>query len=236
MIDILYILGRGSKFKNNEIRFSLRSIQKHLSNYRNVYIVGECPDFLTDVIHIPMDDTQICKETNIYAKILRACQEPEISDNFIFFNDDHFLNIDFDAVNFPNFYKCDIEFTAKKVRNMYRFAVRNTLAILKEKGYSTFNFDTHTPIIYNKHKFLEVMPGYDWTIRYGYIIKSLYGNTVGLTGVPDKDYKINSPMDCDRLRAIIGQSKVWSIGDKALSNNLSIVLNDMYPVKSKWER
>ena len=237
MIDICYILGRGSKFNNNEIRYSLRSIEKHLSNYRNVYIIGELPEFIKDVIHIPMDDMQICKETNIYAKVLRACKEDSISDDFLFFNDDHFLNADFDAEKFPNFYKCDLTVTIRKVRNMYRKPVLNTARLLSELKLTTLNFDIHTPIIYNKNKFVDVMTKYNWTVKHGYIVKSLYGNSIGISDgvLIDKDYKLNGDYGYERFKELISKTKIWSIGDKALCDNLTVVLNELYPMPSKWE-
>ena len=44
-MDIVYILGNGSKFNNEEIRYSLRSLEKFV-NFDRVFIVGECPKFL----------------------------------------------------------------------------------------------------------------------------------------------------------------------------------------------
>ena len=55
-IDVVYVLGKGTKWNDNEIRFSLRSLAKNVTGIRNVYIVGERPDFLKRVIHISYPD------------------------------------------------------------------------------------------------------------------------------------------------------------------------------------
>ena len=37
-IDVVYVLGTGSKWHNNEIRFSLRALEKNLRDYRHIYV------------------------------------------------------------------------------------------------------------------------------------------------------------------------------------------------------
>ncbi len=46
-IDLVYILGKGSKWSDNEIRFSLRSIEKYF-DYRKIFIIGEKPESLLE--------------------------------------------------------------------------------------------------------------------------------------------------------------------------------------------
>ncbi len=128
MIDILYPIGKGSVMNNDELRYSLRSVEKHLKNFRNVYIIGQKPDFLKDVVHIPHEDIDRSKETNIYKKILRGCQDETISDQFLFMNDDHFFLEDIDAPTFPFFCKSDLVVTLQKLphHNLYSKSVLRT--------------------------------------------------------------------------------------------------------------
>ena len=56
MIDFLYVLGSGSEYNNLELRLSLRSIDKYAHNLGRVFIVGEKPDWIKNVIHIPVKD------------------------------------------------------------------------------------------------------------------------------------------------------------------------------------
>ena len=46
MIDVFYVLGSGSKWQNNEIRYSLRTLEKYGHNVGQVYIVGQRPSFI----------------------------------------------------------------------------------------------------------------------------------------------------------------------------------------------
>ena len=94
MSDVIYVLGTGSRWHNNEIRFSLRSLEKNLMGFRRVFVVGECPGFLQNVIHIPATDIfnpQVNADGNIINKVLTACADERISDDFLFINDDHLV-------------------------------------------------------------------------------------------------------------------------------------------------
>lgn len=237
MIDIVFPLGRGSIWADNEIRYSLRSIEKHLSNYRNIWIIGQCPSFLKDVRLIPFEDTQLNKEANIYQKILRACNEPEISDDFLFFNDDHFLLQDFVADQFPYYHKGTLDSLIQRHPHGrgYFNCIRKTIKTLRDHRHNTLHFDIHTPIIYNKAKFVEVMPQYDWGHKIGLVVKSMYCNTLKIEGERILDCKIGGPMIAQEIYEKIKDKKVLSIGNKVLGPQLEIVLNELYPTKSRWE-
>ena len=46
-MDMLYILGNGSKHDNQELRWSLRSLEKYGRNVGSIAIVGEPPEWLS---------------------------------------------------------------------------------------------------------------------------------------------------------------------------------------------
>lgn len=238
MISVVFVLGKGSLWNDLEIKYSLRSIEKHLTNCKDVWIVGYCPEFLQNVNRIPFKDEHPCKETNIYRKILRACQEKSITDDFLFFNDDHFLLKDFNALEFPYFWKSDLRASSKMMKpgNRYKKAVDNAYRALNAFGFETKSFDTHTPIIYNKKKFISVMTKYDWNQKVSYVVKSMYANSLGIEGIREPDCKINSQVESEGIRAIIKERKVFSIGNGAIGTMMLSVLNELYPNASKYER
>ena len=92
-IDIVYALGTGSGWSDNEIRFSLRSIFKNLTNIGQIFIVGEKPAGLKGFIHVehPDEFSSTNADGNIIRKVLRACQDPRVSEKFLFINDDHII-------------------------------------------------------------------------------------------------------------------------------------------------
>jgi hypothetical protein len=58
-MDLVYVLGSGSRWGDNELRYSLRSVEKHLKGYNNVYLVGDKPDWVRNVTHIPKQDITV---------------------------------------------------------------------------------------------------------------------------------------------------------------------------------
>lgn len=236
-MDIVYALGQGSIWNNNEIKYSLRSVQKHLTGFRDVYIIGILPEFLQGVKFIPFDDIQQNKESNIYKKILRACEEQSISDDFLFINDDHFLLQDFEIDKFPYYCKGTMEgLLLRNKRGGYFRHVARTCRAMREKNKPTFYFDSHMPIVYNKQKFINITSQYDWSGKVAYVIKSLYCNSLEISPVMERDYKINKLCLAQELQQLITSAKVFSIGNLAINEQLRIVLDQLYPEASRWEK
>ena len=89
-LDLVYILGDGSDWDNNEIRYSLRSAEQNFA-HRKVFIVGECPSWLQNVIYIRFPDSHQIKTANGVAKVLRAARDQRLSERFVLMNDDFFF-------------------------------------------------------------------------------------------------------------------------------------------------
>lgn len=231
--DIVIPLGNGSPLDNYELRYCLRSIQKYLLDFRRVYIVGECPDFIHNVVHIPYPDKSKYKQKNILKKILRACQEEGLSDEFMFFNDDHFLLQEESALLYPHYVSGTIESEIKRCVGDYRTCLINTLAALKD--LSTWNFDCHYPIRYNKRDFENVMGFYDWDIPHGYVIKSLYCNTLNIQPEMVLDGKINDAISQEMLDEIVSTRPCMSTSNYALTNIVKRKLEMLFPEKSVYE-
>jgi hypothetical protein len=240
MIDIIYPLGKGSTWDNNELRYSLRSVEKHLSNYRNVYIVGECPDWIQNVIHIPHDDLYY-PDRNIMLKVKAAMERKEISKNAFFLNDDHFLLTSADALNYPFYHKGNLRQVTINPNNYYHTYITGTIHELEKRKLPTYHFDTHTPIVFNKQQFLEVMAQYNWE-ELRLVMKSVYCNTLGITGTYKEDCKISSKIAYWKLKERIKNADVFSIADKCFvpysgekESSVKKLLEELYPNKSKYE-
>lgn len=239
MVDIVIPLGRKSKYKNIELRYCFRSIEKHLSNYRNIYLIGECPKWVQGVIHIPMEDSVRFqhRERNIFHKVWRACQEPSLSETFLFMNDDHYLTTDYFADLFPTYFGGRIGLLPKRYKpsNKYLVTIQNTFA---EIGEHAMNFDIHCPINLDKSKFILTFGKINWGKPYGYLLKTLYS----FHNQPDyAEYYLDMKFDWEDIKAedILEVAKIrnwFSIGDKAFSGGLLQALETLYPYKSKYER
>jgi len=243
-IDVVYVLGKGSIWHNNEIRYSLRSVQQHLKGYRNIWIIGELPIFIRGVHWIKMQDVGHNKELRIMNKIAQACLCDTISDEFLFMNDDHFFLKDVDAREYPFYHKGILQqcIAERPADNEYTRAMVNTqnaIAQLMHNKILMFgnikNFDTHTPIRYSKTEFKTVMKMFDWKVQDGYIIKSLYANALAVPYVFEEDMKITQHLGrADFLSKLEGRH-VFSIADMAINDHSMQIFKELYPKKSQWE-
>lgn len=100
-MDAVYILGSGSPIDNEEIKYSVRSLAEHMLDLRDIYIIGENPGFLPGAKHIPYPDEYEEKWKNAHAKILKACEIPDISETFLLMNDDFFMRQSFMGAEWP---------------------------------------------------------------------------------------------------------------------------------------
>lgn len=237
MKDVVWILGEGSTWDNQEIKYSVKSVKKHLKGYRNLFVVGENPR-IEGVTHIPAKDPyKNNKEANICHKVKTACEHPDISDDFLFMNDDHFLLHDIKIEDIKPYSKEDLFVSETKGIGRYQVSRILTYRVLKERGLTTYNFDIHTPIIYNKKKFLEVISQYNWAhFGNGFLVKSLYGNTLKLGHVPYSDCKIKNDLNLTQIEERVSGRWVFSIGDGALNEDMKEFLEENYGTSKKIDQ
>lgn len=243
-IDIVYVLGTGSKWLNNELRFSLRALEKYGINVGKIFIVGSKPSYITnDVIHIPATDPfkpELNADGNIAHKVLIACDDPRLSDNFLFINDDHILLKPVAIQNIPPFNRGDMWGwdESQFIQNHWRKRLKRTCDILHERGYTTYDYDCHTPILFNKLKFIEAISLFPIGKGAGLTMKSLYGNVVyGHNGVKLTDQKktVFRFMDQKSISERLAPCGFMSFNDQGLNTDLKIWLYKRFPRKSQFE-
>ena len=242
-IDVVYVLGTGSKWNDNELRFSLRSLVANVSGIRNVFVVGSKPKFLQNVIHIPANDEfEPAKNAdgNIILKVLKACADERLSDNFLFINDDHLITEPVEVVEVPAFHKGDMtayESDFWKL-NYWRGRLQRTMKTLSARGLSTFNFDCHAPMLMNKTRFVDIMNGFDYADGIGLTMKSLYGNSeytdsgVLLTNEKQlifRNYTLQELNEC------LSNCQFMAFNDQGLNNSLIYWLWSKFPDQSEYE-
>lgn len=235
-MNAVYVLGAGSRHDNLELRCSLRSLERFVTGIDQVIVVGHRPNWMTGVEFIPWPDRYPCKERNIMDKILQACRAMG-SGEFLQVHDDYFALSYQVAAEVPNWSDGDLSAIAPKAFSaVYRRSLENTLNALALAGLPTYHFDVHTPIRYDAAKFPDIVGGYDWEIRAGYTVKSLYANTAKLDFVHLTDLKLRKP---GPLRVVVEQLRGrpwWSVGDQALAGNeIRDLLLALYPKKSRFE-
>lgn len=234
LTDIVIPLNNRSTQRNLELRYCLRSVEKHLSGIGNIFIIGYCPDWIQNVIHIPYeeDSRNRFRDRNIMNKMLTACKDERVSDDFMMVHDDHFLLADYEAGKFPYYH---MGYMAPG-EGQYGHTKANTISLFCHDAYEVINnYDAHCPILFNKEKFLKVTKT-DWSIWYGYCLKTLYCIFNGVNGVKMEDLKIRMPLQVDMINKLIASRSWFSIGDRCWApNGMKEVLQTLYPTPSKYE-
>jgi hypothetical protein len=235
-MDAVYPLGHNSPWGDRELIYSLRSLDRYARGIRRVVIVGApLPPALGfevlpwPILHLPARDLTCCKETNIVRKVLQACNTVGLSQEFLFCNDDHFFLQDFDALTLPFYAQGTLaEKIANRSQDSYRAALVNTADVLTEERLPTHYFDVHCPIRYDKAAFRDIMAGYDWTRKRGYVVKSLYANTNQREPTPFVDLKIDSELTTAHILDRLVGRWVFSVGDRGLTPAMKSVLATLY--------
>jgi hypothetical protein len=230
MTSIVIPLNNRSTQKNLELRYCLRSIEQHLSGVGEIFIIGYCPEWVQNVTHIPFDEDprNRFRDRNIMNKMVLACKDERVSDNFLMVHDDHFLLSDYEAGKFP-YYHC-----GPIIPNVgqYGETKRNTLNILGQIN----NYDAHCPILFNKELFLKSIPFIDWSKWYGYCLKTLYCGVNLIMGEYMDDIKIRMPLTKEDIMLQIVNRRWFSIGDRCWAEGgMKEVLQTLYPNKSRYE-
>lgn len=235
MIDIV-IPFRSSQFEDKELFYCLKAIEKFLTGYRNIYIIGDKPKFEGNYIHIQAEDNGKNAQENILNKILVACDTPEISRNFLMMNDDHIMIQPMNVGTFQYYYYGDLH-TAWLRKNRsgkkgsYALLLKLTGEELEKHQYATYHFDIHVPIIYEKESFKRVMSMYPWkSSKYGFAIKSLYANTLMIPGVelPDSTVCFPAP-DKETIDQFTKDRFVFSFDEGGANDVMFSYLKALFP-------
>jgi hypothetical protein len=236
--SIVIPLNNRSTQNNYELRMCLRSIEKHLTGVGQIFIIGHAPEWVTNITHIPYDEDprNRYRDRNIMNKMLIACKDERVSNDFLMVHDDHFLLADFEAGAFP-YYHC-----GPMVPNVGQYAEtkRNTilaLSIRDDVNHVINNYDTHCPILFNKERFMRSVALADWSKWYGYCIKTLYCVMNGIPAEKVEDLKIRMPLKADEIMRLIKGRGWFSIGDRCFKEGgMKEVLEQLYQNKSRYER
>lgn len=236
-MTILYPIGTGSVWNNNELRFSLRSLE-FVKDLDSIFVVGSDPHFLSEqVTFIPTNHKFDNPARGIFENLLAACLDERLPDRFLYCTDDLFFTAETEISNYPFYHLGEIKDKLKNCSSEYYHHLFATQEALKKRGLPTLNFDGHYPMIVEKSKVVELAFMYDWNRQHGFTFKSLYCNTFGISGEFRPDCKVNSPHSFDWWLNYASQRECFSIGDLALhEGGLVQFFNELFPKLSKFEQ
>lgn len=183
-MDIVYILGTGSKWNNNEIRYSLRS----LSNlpHGKVFVVGELLPWFDNIIHIPASDPFTNKQQNALHKLSITAALRNLSNDFILMNDDFFILRKQSSIK--PYYRRTLEEAMEQHQakgSRYFEAIQNTY----EMYPNGLDYSLHIPFVFNKTKLrktIKHLEGLDKPV----LLRTVYGNMHKIGGEQMDDVKL----------------------------------------------
>lgn len=186
-MDLVFLVRPGDE--NEELRTSLRSIEKYAPKHDSIIIVGYKPTWLNDqIIYIPTNQSSRLKGwMNAKLNLLVACKSPKVSDNFILMNDDFILtrpieNWEDSILKVKNtIAEQIIEYNQIQLNSRYSRSFSETLALLRRlKGDLDFyNYELHIPMIINKRKFIDLLKDARISNAMSHVVtlyRSIYGN------------------------------------------------------------
>jgi len=225
-MDAVFIVRPGA---NEELRYALRSLKN--VPHDNVHIIGGAPDWVTNatVHELPRLGS---KYRTTEASMRYACEHPDISETFQYWNDDMF------AVkkvrNIPTHNRGTIREVINHYRNTrnnwstYLQGMEQTLHLLESRGHpDPLSFELHIPMVIRSELMLDA-------INLGQHLRaphkrSIYGALAGLTGTQVDDVKVYGIDDP------IPQGPWLSSQDSAFRYGVGQVVRWLFPNPGKYE-
>lgn len=189
MLDIVYPYKQ--KGDGTELRYSLRSLKN--VPHRNVFIVGDCPDWVENITHIKIPQDQMTKYANARGNIVAACEHSDLSDDFILMNDDFYVMSPLPDV--PVLHRGDLDhfISSWPHRSAYYDLMVSTRTVLRSIGIERANFyEIHIPTVINKHQLLAMLEDFKGE---QFMFRTLYHNYYRSGGTSHPDVKKNTPKD-----------------------------------------
>ena len=232
-LDVVYFCRDG---ENEELRYSLRSVEKNFP-YHKVWIFGEKPNDIEPDEFVYISQERVGNNTKwdrVREMMRKVCLNSNVTDDFVLFNDDFYVMAPVDEL--PPMYRCSlyeyivrIEIKNNNQPSRYSQELRRATVALDKLGLPCQSYELHLPMILNKHKLLEVLGAFPDL----HCTRSLYGNYHHLEAVQHDDVKIyGQGQEIDRESAFLS-----SLDDVfEAEGGLMEYLAEVFPDKSKFER
>lgn len=191
--DVVFVVRPGER--NEALRYSLRSL-KNLP-HRKVYIVGYVPSWVRNVVPVFRDQSNQADQENSNANLLTATLQPELSDDFVFMNDDFFVLQPTDELSAMHQGPLDARIRAYRSgeRMHQAYSLITTKRELLRLGWppdTLSSYELHLPMLLNKQKLWRL---FDYWLNYRHLPlfalrpRTLYGNVYKLNGSITQDAK-----------------------------------------------
>ena len=176
---------------NEELRYSLRSVEKNFP-HRKVFIFGGKPDDIHPDRFVPLKQYGTTKWEKVRNMLYKCCENKDVSDDFFLFNDDFFVMLpitEYKPMYDGSIYKRIVQIEGRNydTPSHYTAQLRKMVHELEHECPSApmLNYAVHMPMLVNKEKMLCVLKKFQSPM-----FRTLYGNYWNIGGEQMPDMKI----------------------------------------------
>ena len=223
-MDVVYYIKKTSD-DNRELRYSLRSL-KNFKHWK-VFIVWYKPKWCKGVVHIPCPDNED-KKVNAIKKVIKACEDKRLSNNFVMMNDDFYFIKEIEEIPVEHLWTLRNYIKINKHHEGLRYYEANKKV---SKLFPNWHiFEPHTPCVFNKNLFLKMCNKFN--INEGYTFRSLYYNYFKIKWVKITDVKAynNQPF---KIRQ---NQKYLSTDDNIMKEEVKEFMDNNFSESSDYEK
>lgn len=222
-MNVVYVVGDHT----DELRYSLRSLRN--VEHDGVWVVAEKKPSWYRGGFIHTKDRYSKKGHNINHALLAAAESPDVSDPFIYFNDDFFA-VKPSVVPTVHRGPCVVSDPIRHRVMSWHESIGATAWVLKQWGYETLNYELHIPIVFRKQPLADVIRRGLKTQIHGLQSRTLYGNVAGIGGEKARDVKVRGE------DAPIPDGAWVSTSNQSFSKGLvGRQIRDLFPDPSPYE-
>lgn len=235
MHDVVYSVKPSND--NEELRYSLRSLEN--IPHGTVYLAGYKPSWVKNVVHILNHQGRTTsKYLNSTNNWLKANALAELSDDYIYMNDDFFIMHKIQFIPTMHMGTLDAfinKYVSRFGMGAYVDGSMATRTALRRLGIrdNLMSYELHTPFMVNKQKraaLVDVIEPINIKHRVLHT-RTFYGNYYGIEGIATHDVKIhNNSMPFSEKWDFISTS------DDSFSNGkVGQYVRDTFTTKSRYE-
>jgi hypothetical protein len=182
-MDFVYICRSGD---NEELRYSIRSVVENIP-HNNVWLIGGKPKWYSGP-YIKYENKYGNKFMNIQDALQVAAKTSDITDDFVYMNDDFFIVHKLESM--PSLRGGLLK---DRIEKSYEMSPSSYYARLLERTYDyliknnitdePLDYDTHIPMVLNKENLATLK-------QRQYSVRTIYGNVFKIEAEPMQDVKV----------------------------------------------
>lgn len=239
-VDVVIPVGGKAIADRLNLRYTLRGIETNLPWVRDVWIVGDVPDWLSADAHaIPVRQLQR-KSDDVRRKVTKAMATDGLADTVLLMCDDQYiLDPIASAEDLPVFHAGDAferltRFQAEhKNLTVWARTLASTAQWLRDNGYSTLSYAMHQPQLYDRGRLADVLAAYP--AQQPLDVASLYPAAgIKLPGMRGMNAKVRGNEDPTLKRASLPWLSSLD-GETFTKSALGRLVAEAFPGKSRWE-